>query len=775
MMPSFRISLFLAFALLPGLFQPGAAQTLSGRVTDDHRNPLPGANVVLVDQQTGVITDADGRFSLHPPVPGTYTVAISFIGFETLTRSVDLSRGNQTLNVQLYPDVLILEEVEVETRAQENRLTLSSQSLTILSVKELDLLRGRTLGEMLENVAGVTTLNTGPTISKPVIRGLHSDRIVIVNAGLAQEGQQWGGEHAPEIDPFSPHQIQVLRGAAGVEYGVGAIGGVIRVEPRPLRKTPGFGGQFTTTAYTNSRQGAGALLLEGGSPRLRGLGWRVQGSLRQAGNADAPDYGISNTGFREATGSVAVGYHSDHRGGEVYYSHFGTELGIFTGAHIGNVSDLERAIARGRPQTDPDFTYTIDNPKQRVLHDLISAKSFYTLAPEYRLEAQYGFQHNVRKEFDAHRPFGSDAPLDRPAFALQLQTHSVDLKLRHGPHGNHYGVVGLSGMRQTNVNATSGLLIPNFRAYTFGLFARETVLLGRWTVDVGARFDLRRMTAYPLINRQFETRQHRYANASGVVGLLYQLTDHWSLGVHLGTAWRPPGVNELYSDGVHHGTAQYERGDATLAAERNRSIDATLRHQSRYADVEIGVYYNWFDGYISLFPNPEPTLTIRGAFPTFSYVQSDAALWGFDGVAAYQVLGFLRVGAAFSVVRGENLTANVPLFQMPADQMRLSAQVDLPAGTQRRDTFFKTEVRLVARQDHAPAGVDYAEPPPGYALLGFTAGTGWLMGGTLVQFNLSVHNAFNTAYRDYLSRFRYFTDDPGRSVVFRLQFPFGQY
>ncbi len=768
---SFRLCPFVLLLFVPAL----NAQTLTGRVTDFQHAPLPGANVAIKALQQGTITDVDGQFILEDLPAARHEVTISFVGFEAVTRTVDLSSGDQVLYAELLPDTSNLEEVLIETDALENRLTLSSQSLTVLSVKDLDLLRGRTLGEMLENVAGVTALNTGPTISKPVIRGLHSDRIVILNAGLAQEGQQWGGEHAPEIDPFSPNQIQVLRGAAGVEHGVGAIGGVIRIEPRSLRATPGFGGQVTTNTYTNSRQGAGALLLEGGSARWQGMGWRLQGSFRKAGNSDTPNYGISNSGFQEVTGSVALGYRTENKGIETLFSHFGTELGIFTGAHIGNVSDLERAIEQGHPSTNPDFTYTIDNPKQRVLHDRFSVKSFYSLAPEYHLEGQYGFQQNLRKEFDAHRPFGSEVPTDRPAFELQLQTHSLDLKLRHGPHGNHYGVIGWSGMRQTNINGATGFLIPNFKAYTGGLYARETILLGRWTIDTGARFDIRRMTAFPLIDRQFETRQHNYSNLSAVVGLLYQLTDHWSLGMHVGSAWRPPGVNELYSDGVHHGTAQYERGDPSLEAERNQSLDATLRHQSPHADVEIGAYYNRFKGYISLFPAPQPTLTIRGAFPTFTYAQSDATLSGLDGVASYQVMKHLRLGAAFSLVRGTNRNTDAPLFLMPADQMRLSVQVDLPNGTIRRDGFIKPEVRWVAQQDRVPKGVDYADPPEGYVLFNLSAGTTWLVGGTPVQFNASVQNLMNTAYRDYLSRFRYFTDDPGRSVIFRLQIPFGAF
>jgi len=766
--------IFLLTVLAVGGPGIALAQVLEGQVRDEDRQPLPGVHVYVAALQRGAVTDEAGRYVIGDLPVGTYTVDFRFVGFRTVTRSVTLGSGRVTLDVALVPETVVLDEVvttaEGQARAALNRAVLSVSRLT---PKDLEQLRGQNLGETLAHLPGVTTLSTGPSIAKPVIRGLHSQRVLVLNAGVPQEGQQWGGEHAPEIDPFAPVRIEVVRGAAGVEYGVGAIGGVIRLEPRELPTSPILSGSISFNGFSNSHQGAGSVLLESGVRAVPGLGWRVQGSFRKAGDARTPDYVIGNSAFEEMDGSAAVGYHTDRYGVDVYYSHFGTELGLFKGAHIGNYDDLLRAIERGQPSIAYDFTYTIDPPKQHVRHDLLTLRGHYDLAAGDRLEVQYGLQRNRRQEFDAHRRFGD--PLDEPAFDLTLTTHTLDAKLRTKPRGALFGVVGLSGMNQGNVNTESGYLIPNFRALTGGGYARATWVREPWTVEAGTRFDYRWLEAFPRENREegFVRHTHAYANVSGVVGSIWQFAASWSLAVNVGTAWRPPGVNELYNFGVHHGTAQFEIGNADLGGERSYSLDVTLRHVSERARLELSVFNNWMDGYIYLFPEPEPTVTIRGTFPSFRYAQTDALLRGFDALVEYHPVVFLTLGARVSVMRGDDRQADLPLIFMPAGHFVLSSALSLPDVGVLRGSQIELEGTFVSRQTRFPAGVDYADPPDGYLL--FSAGyrTELMWGTTPIRLSFSVENLFNTAYRDYLSRFRYFIDDPGRNVVLRVQVPLG--
>ena len=251
----------------------------------------------------------------------------------------------------------------------------------VLAGADLAAARGQTLGAALERLPGVTLLQTGPSIAKPVVRGLHSERVVVVNAGVTQQGQQWGGEHGPEIDPFAAGTIEVVRGVAGVEYGVGAIGGVVKVEPHPLREAPGVEGALALQALSNNRSGAASLRLDGASRRLPGLSARVQASARVAGDSRAPGYGLANTAFREHAAQAVVGYHGRRAGAEVLLSRFASHLGLFSGAHVPNADALRALYAAGRPAVERAFSYDLDAPRQSITHDLVSCLLYTSPSP----------------------------------------------------------------------------------------------------------------------------------------------------------------------------------------------------------------------------------------------------------------------------------------------------------------------------------------------------------------------------------------------------------
>lgn len=768
------IGVFLIAAGLHSGVLSADAQSIRGRVLDaTTQAPLAHANVVVADTRRGTATNADGGFTIDGLPPGTYLLAAQYVGYETVLRTVEVVAGRTaTVEFPLNPSPLAVEEIVVRAgMTEEELLTRARQSVATLGPDVLERTRGQTLGETLKQLPGVTTMQTGPSISKPVVRGLHSQRVVVLNAGVPQEGQQWGGEHAPEIDPFAPARIEVVKGAAGVEHGVGAIGGVIQVEPRVLPTAPGFGGRVDLNGFSNSRQGAGAVLIEGAPAQVEGFAWRAQASVRKAGDAHTPDYVIGNSAFEERNGALTLGYQTARTGLKLYASRFATELGIYRGSHVNTLNGLRRAIDRDRPAVDYAFSYAIDAPKQSITHDLVSLKGVHRLPRGDRLEVQYGIQRNHRQEFDAHRRGGD--PLDEPAFDLTLNTHTLDAKWRLPPRRNAFGVVGLSGMNQANVNAESGYLIPNFRALTGGAFAHGTWMPGNWTLEAGARFDTRWMKAFPRADGAFERRTHAYRSLSGVVGGIWQFAPTWSVATNVATAWRPPSVNELYSYGVHHGTAQFEIGDATLSSERSIGVDATLRHVGDRVRLETSFYTNWMNDFIHLFPTRDTLVTIRGVFPAFQHQQAQAVLRGLDGHVEFDLRPAWAVGARASVVRGTNVAANMPLIGMPADRLVLHSTVRLFEGPRLRTSELRPELTFVRKQTRVPEGVDYAPPPAGYALVGLQYHADLQVGNTPLQVGLSIHNLFNTRYRDYLSRWRYYIDEPGRTLVVRVRIPFG--
>ncbi|MCU0452121.1 MAG: TonB-dependent receptor [Bacteroidetes bacterium] len=753
--------------------QPTATVRLTGTVRDSATSlPLDGASVFVAHARTGVLTDTEGRFVFPSLQPGRHEVVVRMMGYAEVRRTIVLAKPTQ-LDIFLVQVSIAVRGVTITGTVDKSGLMGSHRAISVVGADDLHRLSGQTLGETLEHLPGVTLISTGPSIMKPVIRGLHSQRIVLLNADIRQEGQQWGAEHAPEIDPFAGAGIEVVKGPASVEFGAEAIGGVVRIVPRELRRTQGHEAELHISFFSNNAQGAVSGWMEGHADVLSDVAWRLQGSARRAGDARAPAYGLANTGFSEVDGSFTIGYLFEAGEVSALLSRFSTDLGIFQGSHIGNVTDLRRAIVSSRPLVERPFSYDIRMPKQVIRHDLVTLRARSLIEGLGSLDLRLGRQENHRQEYDALRIFGQIQT--RPAFDLTLTSYTADLRLMHLPVGPFTGTIGLSGTRQGNVSEGTTRLIPNFRAHNVGAFAIEEWSDDGLRVTTGVRLDWRQLDIYRPSGSAVERMAKTYANVSGAVGVQWQFDPTWSLGTNIGTAWRPPSLNELYSDGVHHGSAQYEIGDPTLGNERSGSLDVTLRHIAEMVHVDVSVFVNRIDGFIALFPTPDPTLTVRGAFPTFRYRQDDVVMHGLDGSAEWHVNTVLRLGLSGSLVRGSIVSTRLPMLFLPGDRARFIVHAKLPERWGLTGSYVEATVIGVRHQGRYPSSVDYANPPPGYVLLDLETGTHLHWGEQVVEVTLSTQNVLNTTYRDYLSRFRYFSDDPGRSFVVRVSTSWGRH
>lgn len=730
-------------------------------------HPVVGATAYISALERGTAADLNGRAVFNGLPNGSHLIEIQSLGYQKLEKSINLY-ADTLITVYLEPQTYNLDELTIE--AAQVKLTEVATNISILTKERIHQHRGQTLGESISQLAGVEMISMGPSISKPVIRGLHSQRIKILNAGVAQEGQQWGGEHAPEIDPFAPEDIQVIRGAAGLEYGLGAIGGVIKIEPRSWAFGKRVGGEFQSNFFQNNYQGAASLQLEGGFTKKADWAWMGRLSMRVAGDAQTPDYRITNSGFRERNFAIGTARRSDKLKTEVYYSRFFTELGVYKGSHIGNTSDLQRAIERGEPLVYTSFTYDIAPPKQRIGHHLISVNNQLRLNSGDMLEVQYGWQQNSRQEFDGHRRFSDVNNLD-PAFELTLTTYQADIKLRQKPRNGWFGTVGFSGNRQGNVRQ-GAYLIPGYRAYSGSVFAIQNLDRGRWLLQGGLRYDYQWMRIYPVESRNIELTDLNFDNISAAFNALYRWNSEWSTALNISQSWRPPAINELFSNGVHHGTAQYEIGNANLSNEISQTVETTLKYQSGKGLLSAAIYYSNMSGFIYSRPRGEPILTIRGAFPSFEYAQDDVRMGGGEFNGEFELVPRLVVGVQGSVVRAYNLDRSEFLIFMPSDRYSAILHFDLGDLRSLSDGFFEIRMQHVLEQTRFPEGVDYLEPPAAYSLLNLQLGYNVQLGALNVRANLSVNNALNERYRDYLSRYRYFINETGRDIILRLEIPF---
>lgn len=753
---------------------PGGTAHLEGTITDSAaRMPLPGALLTLSPLGRTVPSDAHGHFVFFGLPRDTMTLRVRAIGYRPRSIRVDLTRGDTHIDIRLVGQAVLLDSVTVTGATAAEEALHSTAATGVMSAEEVQRERGQTLGETIKHMPGVALIQFGPSIAKPVVRGLHSQRLRVMNGDIPQEGQQWGEEHAPEIDAFAANEIEVIRGSGFVLYGSDAIGGVVRVLPRPLPGTGAVGGEVTTNVFTNNRQAAGSVLLEGASlrlPLLGTLGWRAQGSYRRAGDAFTPGYYLRNTGFVERNFNASLGLTRPWGSSQVTYSRFATELGMYLGAHVSTVSDLERAMQN--PLQTYEYSSDIARPNQKVSHDLVSWRINRLLGGAAMLDASYGFQYNHRAEYDG---IGFASGSTRPAFGLDLYTHTVDVRLRHAPVGHFAGTFGVSGMRQGNLSPGRSFLIPQYRIYSGGVYALEQLAVGRLTVSAGLRYDYRWQHAFqfgdPVVISPDEVRA--WDGPAGRLGANLEFARGWSLASTVGRGWRAPNVSERFSAGVHHGTAQYQLGDTSITSERSLNLDATLRHAGRAVQLEASAYSNRIDGYIYLRPFGDVS-TVRGAYPGYRFAQTDARLRGAEASVQLAPVRWLSLSLSGTVVRGRDRATGDPLFDIPADRLVANLRVIGGVGTRLSEPYIDVGTTLVRRQTHVPPNTVYRLPTAGYALFSVEIGAAsFSILGRPLQLSLAARNVFNTAYRDYLSRYRLFVDDPGRDVVLRITSTFG--
>lgn len=748
--------------------------TLSGKIIDEHdKSSLEYATVYIKELERGAVSDEKGRYTIEKLCAGTYTVVVSHIGCEPVTEKVTLTKS---LKHNFYPEHHSEElgEFTLKEDGYEEEISVAKKEL---SLKEMNQSRGKSLGESLKSITGVTTLNTGNSVSKPVIHGLHSDRVLILNNGIRQEGQQWGNEHAPEIDPYIADKLSVIKGADGIRYGANAIAGVVIVEPRALRDSSGMNGAINFGGASNGKMGVTSATLDGNIGKLKGLSWRVQGTLKQSGNVSTPDYYLKNTGLKEYNFSWALGFNKEKYGIETFYSQFNTDIGIFSAAHIGNLTDLQRAIDADEPLESADFTYDINRPLQHIEHELFKVKAYLKTWDAGRLEFVYARQYNLREEYDKHLPRNdSIAALNLPELQFEITTHIGEVIWKQNRNHAFNTQVGVSIIQQGNT-VDGRDFIPAFVKYNTGAF-----LIEKWRsknlkfeLEAGARYDYIFQEAYKWNNwiKQYEIYTYTYNNVSGGLGAIYKPTTELTTRVNFGMAFRPPNVSELFADGLHHGAAAVEYGDTNLVAEKAYNTIAAIDYTHKKVVFQLEGYYNRINNFIYLKPTLPATLTIKGAFPTFQYSQVDAALTGFDASAKYKVTKKLAWTGKTSFLWAYNLTEKEWLVGMPANRFKNSLEYKFADLSIIKEPYIELGLETVLEQKLVPDNSDYLEPPKGYNLmslnLGFSIPT-YKKQKLIVDFG--INNLLNTVYRDYLNRFRYYADELGRNYTVNLKLTF---
>ncbi len=764
------------------------SSTLDGHVVGVASHAPIEAASVSVNGQLLAMSDGAGRFTLQGLCDGDVTVTAERGDYQPLTRTIRVAT-HASLELPLVPRGEIIEIREEAPDPSEMRSTAT------ISGEALARTRGRGLAAAVAEVPGVTELRSATGMAKPIIRGQFGRRLLLLVDGVRHRAQEWGLDHAPEIDPFVADKIRVVRGAGGVRFGSDAIGGVVLVDPPPLRREPGYGGELHTIGATNGHGGTLAARVQGASDSLPGASGQLEGSVKRLAAARSPNYALDNTGVLEWSAGAAAAYRRRSVEYNASFRHYQARLGVCACLRIDSPEELFASIDRGTPAGvelyEADFA--IERAYQTVAHDLALARVRWEREKLGTFTATYAFQHDLRREYDIVRSATG------AQFNFRLISHDLDLSIEHNPihlseHWHLRGAAGLTGVAQQHYY--SGLnLVPDHQSVGGGVYAVERLIGHSTDVEVGARYDVLGRTAslerfdYLRLVRSGQladdacpgddpvTCDSSFRMLTATTGVLQQFANALSAKLELSTAARAPNPDEQFLNGTSPTFPVLGLGKPDLGPETTYGASLTLSHTSTHLTAEASAYGNRIENYIYFAPAigeggmPIFDVLSRGTFPRFTTRPIDAVFYGADGGVAAKPIAALELGAQASLVRAKNVNDDSYLVFVPADRYRGSVTVHLPDSIETgpyEKTFATITGTYVTRQRRYDPIADFTRPPAPYFVLGAEVGTQTYVFDQQTKIALQGTNLTNARYRDYTSLLRYFADEPGWQLWLRI-------
>lgn len=782
------IQRFLLFTIFLGIFHSAFGQDyefkiykkdcnieLKGKVIDEHDSTdLEYSGVYVLELERGWSTDSTGYFEINDFCPGTYTFRLSHLGCETRDTIISIQQ-NTFLKLHLEHHALELGLTEVFARRSNLEKSYFQENISSLDLKD----PSKDLGQILSNISGVNQLQTGTNIFKPIIHGLHSDRIVILQNEVKLSGQSWGAEHAPEIDAASSQSIQVIKGAAAVEFGTDAMGGVVNIEQASTNFDTTWSGKINTSYSTNQLGTATHARIAKGWNTKNNTKGSIQfgGTFKKFGDARAPKYVISNSGMLESNGFAALGFQKKLKRIELeaqtYYNFYLRKNGILAASHIGNIEDLQNAIQSNQPSIIEPWTYKISYPYQETIHHTIKQQlQFNTAWAKYIL--QYDAQIDQRKEYDLRRNGRSEIPV----MDIDLWTHHLSAKLIKPININKLKAGVEAYLKENHNTPGTGVqsIIPNYSEQNFGAWMHHQMVFKKFELDAGWRYEFQQYKI-STFNQQKELIHptRTYHTLALAVNSLYKISQtlDWTSGLSLSS--RAPSINELYSQGVHQSAAAIEYGDDQMKPEV--SLKWTNKFDLKWTDkahFSLTPYLYFINDFIYLNPQKKFETTIRGAFPVFKYQQLGLLnLGGIDAdLTFYAIKNLLKIQGQYSFIRMIEIKTKYDLIGTPPNQLKLTLALERSHWGKFQNIYAGLEWKYVGEQIHVNPNDDFLAPPSAYHLLSFDSNLEWNIQSNTMGIGIQVNNITNTTYRDYLDRFRYFSDLSGINFIFKWHFNF---
>jgi iron complex outermembrane receptor protein len=804
---------FVLLIALPALAGPPSEEgktSLTGKVTDKgNGQPIPGAEVYFPDLRTGAVTDMDGNYAVHDLPTAKALVKVSMVGYATITETLDLSTLT-TRDFVLSGSVTEMNEVVVTGTSKATEIKRDPVPITLVSRQYLRENASSNVIGSLNKVPGVSTLSTGPNVSKPYIRGLGYNRVLTLFDGVRQEGQQWGDEHGIEVDQFLIDRIEVVKGPASLMYGSDALAGVVNLLPAPAVPVGTLKGSVLGDYDTNNKGIAGSVNIDGNNGKVI-YGGRLSGKVA-SDYQDRYDGRVYGTKYNEKDLDAYLGVNRSWGFARVNFSLYDNLQEIPDGSRDSTSRRFTYQISEDdtlRPLVSDEVLNSYDIA---VLHQHVQYYRAYTTESfnlgDGRLTTNFGLTRSIRREY------GHPQYPDLAGLYLVLNTLSYDLKYHFPERHGWETTAGLNGMYQAN-DASKGteLVIPSYHDLDIGPFVHVKKTVGKIDVSGGLRYDVRNyrndamytrpnpVTGFDMstegnmgdsmVVKQFDAYSHTFAGGSGSVGMAYNVNGRLTLKANIGRGYRAPSAAEISAKGVHPGTGFEQLGDANFIPEFNLQEDIGFFYGGTHVSASAEVFNNHISNYIyneklAGVSGGDSLFTQNGQdFPVFKFRQTAAQLYG--GEVSVDIhphpLDRLHFENSVSFIIAENKGGNgaaitdstryLPLIPPLHTNSELRYDMRKQVGCLAR-VFIKFGVQVYAAQDRFYGAYGTETYTPGYTLL--DAGLGGDIvnksGRTLFTLTILGTNLADIGYQSNMNRLKYFDDHPvngtGRSGIYNM-------
>ncbi len=754
--------------------------TFSGTITDSKTGaPVEGVTVYISDIRSGTATNAAGYFSISNIPQGKHLIEITHVGYNSIVESIDIFTDVKK-DFALGESIIENNAVVVTGVTGATQLKKVPFAVSVMRKDDFFSNTSSNIIESLTKISGVSTLATGPAISKPVIRGLGYNRVLTINDGVRQEGQQWGDEHGIEIDEASVNKIELLKGPASIIYGSDAMAGVINIITNVPVPVNTLKANLSSNYQTNNNLSTLNLNIGGNK---NGFNWNIYTSNKAAGDyKNKYDGRVFNSKFTENNIGGYAGYNGKWGFSHLLISNFNLKAGLIEGERdIDGYFIKHLAGGITARATSADFkTSTPLIPYQHIRHFKIATENNIKLGKN-QLTFNIGYQQNQREEFG-----NPDDAAERSLF-FNLRTITYTAQYRLNEVKGWRTSFGINGMQQNNNNKGVEQLIPDYSLFDLGVYTFTQKTINKITFSGGVRFDNRNVNADNLLDGatvKGNAFKRSFSNFSGSAGLAAQVTDKINLKFNIARGFRAPAIPELASNGAHEGTTRYEYGNTNLKSETSLQLDAGMEYSAEHISIGVSAFYNSFNNFIfyrklEAAAGGDSLVDVNGdLLQAFKFDQQRAVLTGLEATVDIHPhpLDWLHILNTFSVVSGQLRTPIEGIKFLPfipASKLVTEFKGSFNKLNKNIHNFYvKFEVDNTFSKQNVFTVYNTETKTAGYTLLNAGIGADFInkKNQTLFSLGFSAINIGDVAYQNHLSRLKYAEKNlaTGRTGVFNM-------